>query len=425
MKGKRPPGPGFFETLFSWYKMEYHPWEYLGRLTKKYGGVVYIRFPFLSYYFVNEPKAVKHILKNTNTLYDKQTRLWEITKKAGGVGITTSEGAVWKRQRQYAMAQMSPKKIEDYLLAISEIAEKEAKKGAAQGKVDVSELAMRFPLKVVVRCLFGIKEYKDWNAFIDLINKLVKRFSTGTKQLIPLNLPLVMNYRFKRDRKAFFENIKAIIRLHQTGSDQTLLDDILAAAESDDEVQSEVANYLGAGVETTSALIAWSFYYILSDPELRSKVKAEARSLSWPIQSHETLKTCPIIFSTLNEVLRYLPPLWGTSRRAIQEDVVQGYHIPKGSEIILSHYHVNRSPQLFNQPADLVPERFVYDAAPHESLSFGYGPRTCTGRHLVMTEVSLLLIAFFRSYNLRLAKSEIIPHDQGMRPIRTVNIIIE
>ena len=269
----------------------------------------------------------------------------------------------------------------------------------------------------MLNVFFGQTHFQHTTEVADVMLKMVDRFGTGTKQLIPLGVPLPMNYTFRKRRKLFYERIGEIIDTspNVTG---TLLHTIVEKSENRTIAEGEVANYLGAGAETTADLIAWCFYHVLKDPELHEKLKQEALTVEWPITDHHQFRACPLLHSTINEVLRVLPPLWGTSRKALTDDEVAGYKIPKGSEIIIAPYLLHQLESEYSNAKTLQPDRFVKDpTAVKQSFSFGYGPRTCTGKHLAIAEVAILLIACLRNMDITPHNTlENISWDPGLRP---------
>ena len=69
-----------------------------------------------------------------------------------------------------------------------------------------------------------------------------------------------------------------------------------------------------------------------------------------------------------------------------EDDVFDGYHIPKGSTIIPNSYTIHRDARLYPEPELFKPERFIRDGelvgvprAERGHFGFGWGRRVCPG----------------------------------------------
>jgi unspecific monooxygenase len=105
------------------------------------------------------------------------------------------------------------------------------------------------------------------------------------------------------------------------------------------------------------------------------------------------------IEGTVEEILRFDPPLHMFTRWAYQDVTVQGHTIPQGSEVALLLAGANRDPALWPDPARFDPTRPVV-----ANTSFGAGLHFCVGAPLARLELQVALpILFRRLPRLRLA----------------------
>ena len=108
--------------------------------------------------------------------------------------------------------------------------------------------------------------------------------------------------------------------------------------------------------------------------------------------------------NVVDEALRLYPPGWMLSRRTIAPDVLSGFDVPAGTDVLLSPYLLHRHPRYWKEPDAFRPERF--DAA-HESerprfayMPFAAGPRHCIGETLALYEMYMHLYKVARRYRL-------------------------
>jgi unspecific monooxygenase len=103
--------------------------------------------------------------------------------------------------------------------------------------------------------------------------------------------------------------------------------------------------------------------------------------------------------ATVEEILRFDPPLHLFTRWAYADVEVMGHVIPQGTEVALLLAAANRDPAVWSDPHRFDPAR-----PPRANLSFGAGLHFCVGAPLARLELQVALpILFARLPGLRLA----------------------
>ena len=92
-----------------------------------------------------------------------------------------------------------------------------------------------------------------------------------------------------------------------------------------------------------------------------------------------------------------------------QTTIVGGYTIPKGSRIMLNVWAIHRDPQLWDNPLEFRPERFLNNSEKYDYLGnkfqympFGSGRRVCAGIPLGERILMFLLASFLHSFEWKL-----------------------
>jgi cytochrome P450 len=102
----------------------------------------------------------------------------------------------------------------------------------------------------------------------------------------------------------------------------------------------------------------------------------------------------------VDEALRLYPPAWVVTRRALQDDVLAGVSVPRGTLVILSPWLLHRRAESWPDPTRFDPDRFddqeARRSARGDYVPFGAGPRLCIGRDLALVEATLVLAALLR-----------------------------
>ncbi|KAF5346775.1 hypothetical protein D9756_010419 [Leucocoprinus leucothites] len=150
----------------------------------------------------------------------------------------------------------------------------------------------------------------------------------------------------------------------------------------------------GAGFETTSVTLITFMLAMLVHPDVQKRVQQELDSAvpANRLPEFSDQPQLPYLTATLKEVFRWNTPVpLGVPRASTEDDVYEGYFIPKGSTVLANAYAMLHDEELFPEPYTFKPERFMKDGQlmtdipldPAESVTFGFGRRICPGAHLV------------------------------------------
>ena len=102
--------------------------------------------------------------------------------------------------------------------------------------------------------------------------------------------------------------------------------------------------------------------------------------------------------------MRLYPPIWILERRARSADEIGGYHLPKGSMVVLCPYVTHRHEAHWTAPDDFVPRRFDEDSSaarhPHAYFPFGTGQRQCIGAPFAISEALVIVSMVVQRWRL-------------------------
>ncbi|KAG6873914.1 hypothetical protein C0995_009694 [Termitomyces sp. Mi166 len=145
---------------------------------------------------------------------------------------------------------------------------------------------------------------------------------------------------------------------------------------------------------TVSAI--YSFFLAMAlNPEIMRKAQAEIDSVvgNDRLPTLEDRQYLPYIDALTKEVFRWnvVAPL-GLPHCLTEDDVHDGYFIPKGTVVIVNIRSILHDPEVYVNPHSFNPERFIMtEDRPAEpdprNVSFGFGRRICPGLHLADTSV--------------------------------------
>lgn len=192
------------------------------------------------------------------------------------------------------------------------------------------------------------------------------------------------------------------------------------------QLRDDLMTMLIAGHETTAAMLTWTLFNLVQNPDYLAKVHEEVDACLGPDGSHTlTFDDLPRLLYTrlaLIEALRLYPEPPVIIRRALKEtELPRGssdgpVKLVRGTDVFISTWNLHRSPALWDRPAEYRPERFLSEyknpgvhgwtgytprAAgglyPNEVdadfafLPFGGGNRKCVGDQFAMMEATVTL----------------------------------
>lgn len=165
-----------------------------------------------------------------------------------------------------------------------------------------------------------------------------------------------------------------------------MISDLAATDLTIDEVAGFCSFLLGAGMDTTSNMIATGTFALLSRPDQLAALIADPS----------------LIDDTVEELLRYLSVADMSFRTALEDVELAGETIKAGETLVFSLAVGNRDPQKFPNPDELDVHR---KATGH--LAFSHGVHQCLGQQLARVEMRVTIPALLERFpTLKLAISE-------------------
>ena len=107
-----------------------------------------------------------------------------------------------------------------------------------------------------------------------------------------------------------------------------------------------------------------------------------------------------------NEAMRLRPVAPVFFFEPVEDVVVGGIAVPKGTTILTLLRLATLDPSRFHAPNAFMPERWVEGGAPgkaHDAsvhVPFGSGPRICPGRSLALVEMRVVLGSVYKSFEM-------------------------
>jgi len=176
-------------------------------------------------------------------------------------------------------------------------------------------------------------------------------------------------------------------------------------------MSAETNVVLSAGTDTTARTLAVAHYYILSRPDVHSRLLGELRSVmpvpGAPVPSTDVLERLPYLVGVVLESLRISDSVPARLHRvAPDEDLRYGETvIPRGTTFGQSNWFIHTDPNIFPDPDFFNPDRWSGPDAERQRrylIPFGRGTRMCLGLNLAYAELYITLAVLVSDLDLEL-----------------------
>ncbi|CAL1375633.1 unnamed protein product [Linum trigynum] len=190
----------------------------------------------------------------------------------------------------------------------------------------------------------------------------------------------------------------------------------LIASTSSVHFKGLILDIASGGTNTTAMLIEWAITELLSNEEVMIKVVQELDRIVGPksLMDDHHLKELSYLNAVVKETCRL--HLAMVARVAGQPCTVGGYSIPKGATVLINTWAIHRDPQLWADPLQFRPERFLnevengprfsFTGSNFQYLPFGSGHRVCAGLNLAERLMNHVLASMLHSFEWKLPDGE-------------------
>ena len=295
------------------------------------------------------------------------------------------------------------------------------------GVVDIVDYCRVLTNYTSSHCLLGA-EFRQ--GMTDEFARVYTDLERGVTPLAYLNANLPIAAFRKRDkaRVRLVAMIEQIIetrrRSGHRGEDflQTLIDSTYKSGEhlSSHEITGLLLAAMFAGHHTSSVTTAWTLIELLQNPHYKQRVldQLDAVYANDVAVTYQSLREITATENAVKEALRLHPPLFMLVRVAQQDFEYKGYHIAKGTWVLLSPTVAHRIEEVFAEPHLFDPDRF---APPREEdkrdfayIAFGGGRHKCLGNAFALLQIKAIIAVLLREYDFTLTGDPVASDFHGL-----------
>jgi cytochrome P450 len=310
--------------------------------------------------------------------------------------------------------------------------------------IDLNQQMIALTMSVIGKVVFDADVFTEtdelgaaWGIVFEYTTQILTSLFTP-----PLSWPTPRNHRFNKAVQLIENRLQRMIdeRRNSPHTRNDLLSILLRARDedgsemSDRQLMDECATLFAAGHETTAAALSWTWYLLCQHPDVYQKVQREVDEvLKGRTPTAADLANLPYCLQVFKETMRLYPPASGILREALHDVEIDGYLVPKGHNVLLSPYTLQRRPEYFPNPETFDPDRFTPEREKqiprYAYIPFGAGPRICIGNYFALMEGQLLIATLTQRVTFDLVPGQTIEpdpvHNLALRPGGKVKALVK
>ncbi|XP_047329076.1 trimethyltridecatetraene synthase-like [Impatiens glandulifera] len=429
-----PPGPKPWPIIGNLNLIGPLPHHSIHELTLKYGPIMQLKFGSFPVVVGSTVEMAKVFLKTMDANFAGRPKLaaGKYTTYNYSNIIWSPYGSYWQQLRKMCLMELfSPRRLNSYefirvqelnmllidlfnsagapitlkdhlsTLSYNIISRMVLGKRYLDKDVSASEFKEMLEELFLLNGVFTIGDSIPWLSFLDL-DGYIKRMKVVAKKFDKF-LENVIDKHIAR-KSTYQENLMT----------KDMLDVLLELANNSTleyklerhNVKALTQDLLTGGTDSTSITLEWAISEMMKNPKTFKKAHEELDRVIGPNRwvKEKDIPNLPYIDAITKETMRMHPvaPML-VPRETLEDCMVAGYDIPRGTRVLVSVWSIMRDPTLWDEPNQFNPDRFIgkvidVKGRDFELLPFGAGRRICPGYNLGLKVIQTSLANLLHGY---------------------------
>lgn len=433
-----PPGPKGLPLLGNIFDIpKQSPWKVYAQWAKQYGDIISVQAMGQTIVIINSAKIARDLLGERGAIYSDRPTVpaFELMKFDYNLVFTRYRSPKWKLGRKLAdhslrsgaalaYRPMQTRKVNQLLKKLPH----------TQNIIDDIR---HMTAGIIMSLTYGYEIAESKDKFVYEIEDLVQRASAvAVPGATMINVFPPLRYLpawfpgmdFKRDALSRMDQMAYVLNapynftmgeIHKGIAQPSIIMDTLKSFSDKDLTEAEerslkevAATIYIAGTDTSVSLLSSFFIALIEYPDVQKRAQGEIDAIIGRnrLPNPEDRQQLPYINAICMELKRWkmVTPL-GVVRETTEDDVYEGYFVPKGSQVLVNAWSMLHDPIAYPDPEAFRPERFL---APDGTLiedplltsAFGWGRRLCPGRFLADSTAWAVVASVLSAFNVSKAK---------------------
>ncbi|KAF2809407.1 cytochrome P450 [Mytilinidion resinicola] len=405
---------------------------------RRFGDVFYTKIGGSDYVWLSSPKAVKDLMDKKSAIYSSRPPLPLAQDVASGFcrQLFMPYGPQWRQIRKHSHALLNKTSAVKYQ-PVQDFESKQVLQDLLNEPDQFYSINRRYSASVIMLVAYGYR-IPSWN------DPLIKKIYTVLDNLTEMTAPgahavdsfpslaylpqrMLGNWRsyaqgvFKYDSAVYldlWERLKTEVDKGTAANcfcKQFYLDDPKKSGIDDLLAAYTCGGLVEAGSETTATTLNnWVLAMVLF-PETAKKAQEEIDRVvgSDRLPDWNDEQQLPYVRGMVKEILRWRPVnKFGMMHATTEDDWYEGHFIPKGSVAILNWWAIHMNPELYPNPEQFDPARFLDKPLPtadyinaqspleRDHFTYGAGRRICPGVHVAERSLYINMVRTLWGFNI-------------------------
>ncbi|KIJ39738.1 hypothetical protein M422DRAFT_257332 [Sphaerobolus stellatus SS14] len=438
-KGLRlPPGPSPKPIIGNALDMpKYFEWETYAKYAKHYGEIFYLDVFGTPLVFLNSRRIVHELFERRSSNYSDRTT-FPMVVDLMGLGWSLAlhgYGEWWRRHRRAMHDKFHPNAVKAYE-PIQIKHTRDLLRRLHKAPEDFIKHIRHTAGAIIMEVGYGINIKSENDPYIHTAQEAMNALGeAGVPGRFMVDMIPWMKYipewvpgaSFKKQARIWrkyildmadlpFEYVKTQMAngTAQPSFTSTHLERLAATndapADAEEVIKNTAATIFSGGSDTTVNTLNTFVLAMVLFPDVQKKVQEELDAVLGGVRlpEFEDMAALPYTIAAYKEAMRWHPLLpLGVAHAATQDDVIDGYFIPKGA-IAFGNSWV-----LLHEEADFGPDTGKFDPArfmesgrrdPGQTGAFGYGRRVCPGRYMAENSLFIAVASILQNFDIKPAR---------------------
>ncbi|KAG1837952.1 cytochrome P450 [Suillus tomentosus] len=407
-----PPGPRRLPLIGNILDMpRIKPWVTFTEWGQKYGDITHIEILGQHIIVLNSVKTAMDMMDSKSTVYSDRPVIPMTGELVGWKNALPLQpyGDRFRMFRRHFHQVMGTCAAVDVYSVTKEVEARRFLKRVLAEPDRLQEHVRRTVGAVILRISHGYEVQENNDPFVNLVIRVTTHASQASAPgafmvdilpflaKVPAWFPGAGFKRIAREWRGTLEEM--VSAPHEFVKDQmvagiapvsftsNLLEGSDVSAEEEHVVKWSALSLCTSGTDTTVAAIHSLFLAMTLFPDVQKKAQAEIDAVVGPdrFPTFADRDSLPYTNALVKEILRWhvVTPT-GLPHRVTEDDIHDGYYIPKGSLVIPNIWFMLNDPRTYANPSQFNPERFLAKDGKEPEMEprtacFGFGRRICPG----------------------------------------------